>query len=233
MLGWLELAGAIWGDAGPEGARRGAELGVLDERRAQPVVGEEEPVVGRPVLTHVPAGIEQTRHTVRKLQVAPHKGFRRTALRRPRIQGQRYQGRHRVVVDAEPGRKSDVGGQAPVRERARRYGPDPVSQLLRRTAFRPLGECALTRVGIEAGRTDGRIGGDARGHHGIKFAATGGNPPVSGVVDEVARPVPALIDRFENVWQVVEVLFGAVRADRVPDVEVLGRAPSVVRTDRR
>src|SRR3712207_1992740 len=43
MLDWLELAGAIWGDSGPEAAWRGAELGVLDERRAQPVVDEEEP----------------------------------------------------------------------------------------------------------------------------------------------------------------------------------------------
>src|SRR5215213_5246885 len=74
MLDWLELPGAIRGGAGPVGAGRGAELNVLDERRAQPVVGEEEPVVGCPVLTQVPAGIEQTGHTIRKLDVAAHKG---------------------------------------------------------------------------------------------------------------------------------------------------------------
>src|SRR4051812_6372621 len=59
----------------------------------------------------------------------------------------------------------------------------------------------------------------------------GGNPPAGGIVDEVARPVPARIDRFENVWQIVEVLFGAIRTDRVSDVEVLGQAPAGVRID--
>ena len=172
--------GRYRGDAGPEGAGRGAELGVLDERRAQPVAWR-----GRTGCR--PSGPDSLPSRDRTDPAIPSGSCR---WRRTKVSGaplcfvpaSRGSDTKAVTVSSSmlnPAAKSDVGGQAAVRERTRRYGPDPVSQLLRRTAFGPLGECALIRVGIEAGRTDGRIGGDARGHHRIQFAATGGNPPVA------------------------------------------------------